>query len=249
MFDLAWKRKKRCFSYRKRRIRRRLTLAAICVALIGYGVIRAFNEWIEPQLQVVARQQSSIALNNITTRIIASMTYDSRSLVRIERDEQGYITTLDVDTNALNELLYEMLQTVDASLEAAQEGKNDPTLDQTLYETGVLYQLPLGYLTHLPFLSSVGPKIDIRFRMMNDVRGYFRLNCEPYGLNNTLLRLDLVIELKAEVLTVLSISEYAHTIELPIVMEIIHGQVPQAYQNWTSPSMQGGVQTTESSIS
>ena len=235
MFDLAWKRKKRCFSYRKRRIRRRLTLAAICVALIGYGVIRAFNEWIEPQLQVVARQQSSIALNNIT--------------IRIERDEQGYITTLDVDTNALNELLYEMLQTVDASLEAAQEGKNDPTLDQTLYENGVIYQLPLGYLTHLPFLSSVGPKIDIRFRMMNDVRGYFRLNCEPYGLNNTLLRLDLVIELKAEVLTVLSISEYAHTIELPIVMEIIHGQVPQAYQNWTSPSMQGGVQTTESSIS
>ena len=80
----------------------------------------------------MARQQSSIALNNITTRIIASMTYDSRSLVRIERDEQGYITTLDVDTNALNELLYEMLQTVDASLEAAPRGK--PTTVHTFTE-------------------------------------------------------------------------------------------------------------------
>lgn len=217
-----------------------MLLAALCSAAIAYGGVRAFNRWIEPQLQVIARQQSSIALNNITTRILASMTYDSSALVRIERDEQGYITTLDMDTNALNELLYEMLRTVDASLEAAQEGENDPTLDQTLYENGVIYQLPLGYLTHLPFLSSVGPKIDIRFRMMNDVSGHFQLNCEPYGLNNTLLRLDLVIELKAEVLTVLSISEYAHTIHLPIVMEIIHGQVPQAYQSWTSPSLQGG---------
>lgn len=235
---MGWKRRKRCCSYKKRKIKRRFLLAGILSALLALAGVRAFNSWIEPQLQVVARQQSSIALNNIVTRIISSMSYDSASLIHIERDAQGYITTFQVDTAALNQLLYEMLVTVDASLEAAQEGKADPTLDQTLYENGVIYQLPLGYLTHLPFLSSMGPKLDLRFRMMNDVSGYFQLNCEPYGLNNTLVELNLVIELKAEVLTVLSITEYAHTIELPIVMEIIHGQVPQAYQSWTSPSLQ-----------
>ncbi len=213
-------------------------LVLTLVFSIFFFSVRLFNHWIEPQLQIVARQQSSVAMNNIVTRIIQSLSYDSSSLVWIERDEQGYITTLQMDTQSLNQLLYDMLQTIDQSLEAAQEGAIDPTLDQTLYENGVIYQLPIGYLTRLPFLSSFGPKINIRFRMLNDVSGHFQLSCEPYGLNNTLVELYLVIELKAEVLTVLSITQYTHTIEVPIVVEIIHGQVPQIYQSWTSPTLQ-----------
>lgn len=213
-------------------------LVLVVLFIVSFFSIRLFNHWIEPQLQIVARQQSSVAMNNIVTRIIQSLSYDSSSLVWVERDEEGYITTVQMDTQSLNQLLYEMLQTIDQSLEAAQEGAVDPTLDQTLYENGVIYQLPIGYLTHLPFLSSFGPKLSIRFRMLNDVSGHFQLSCEPYGLNNTLVELYLVIELKAEVLTVLSITQYTHTIEVPIVVEIIHGQVPQIYQSWSSPTLQ-----------
>lgn len=233
---MAWKRKKRYYSCRKKWIRRRKWI--ICFIVLGmilFSFIRMFNRWIEPQLQVIAKQQSSIAMNNIVRQILQTMEYDTSSLLNIERDEDGYITNVDVDTIQLNQLLYEMLHTVDRSLEAAEEGEVDPTLDQTLYENGVIYQLPIGYLTHLPFLSNFGPKLNIRFRMLNDVSGHFQLQCSPYGVNNTLVELYLVVELQAEVLTVLSISEYTHTLKLPIIVEIIHGQTPQMYQNWTSP--------------
>ncbi len=221
-------------------MKRKIYIGATFFVILSFFLVQAFNRWIEPQLQVIARQQSSIAMNNIVTKILQSMDYESSSLVVIEKDDQGYITNLQMDTQSLNRLLYDMLHTIDSSLEAAQEGELDPTLDQTLYENGVIYQLPIGYLTRLPFLSSLGPKMDIRFRMLNDVSGHFQLSCEPYGMNNSLIKLDLVIELKAEVLTVLSITQYTHTMELPIIVEIIHGQLPEFYQNWKSPSVQAG---------
>ena len=110
--------------------------------------IRMFNHWIEPQLQVIAKQQSSIAMNNIVRQILQTMEYDTSSLLNIERDEDGYITNVDVDTIQLNQLLYEMLHTVDRSLEAAEEGKVDPTLDQTLYENGVILSIADRLFNH-----------------------------------------------------------------------------------------------------
>ena len=67
--------------------------------------------------------------------------------------------------------------------------------------------------------------------MMNDVSGSFEMECEPYGVNNTVIQVNLMITLKAEVLTVLNITEYEHCIELPIVVEIVNGHVPDYYMS------------------
>lgn len=203
----------------------------VSVVLLLFFTLRMMNHWLEPQLQAVARQQTSVALNNIVSRIISEMEYDSDELIEVVRDKEGYITSINYDTNALNTLLHNTLETIDESLEAASLGETDPTLDQTLYENGVIYRLPLGYLTRLPFLNNVGPKIDLRFRMMNDVSGSFEMECEPYGVNNTMIQVNLMITLKAEVLTVLNITEYEHCIELPIVVEVVNGHVPEYYMS------------------
>ena len=76
------------------------------------------NHWLEPQLQAAARQQTSVALNNIVSRIISEMEYDSDKLIDVERDKEGYITSINYDTNALNTLLHDTLETIDESLEA-----------------------------------------------------------------------------------------------------------------------------------
>lgn len=226
---MVWRQNRRYYCYRKKKIKKR-TIFAFIVLLLFFA-LRTMNHWLEPQLQAAARQQTSVALNNIVSRIISEMEYDSDKLIDVERDKEGYITSINYDTNALNTLLHDTLETIDESLEAASHGETDPTLDQTLYENGVIYQLPLGYLTRLPFFNNAGPKIDLRFRMMNDVSGSFEMECEPYGVNNTVIQVNLMITLKAEVLTVLNITEYEHCIELPIVVEIVNGHVPDYYMS------------------
>ena len=54
----------------------------MALALLAVGSIGAWlNAWVEPQLQVIARQQTGIALNNIVQKVIATMDYDAADLV------------------------------------------------------------------------------------------------------------------------------------------------------------------------
>lgn len=113
-----------------------------------------------------------IALNNIVQKVISTLDYDVEELVHLQRGEDGQILTLDYDTYALNQILGETLDKIDASLAAAQSGSRDPNLDEVLYEHGVIYHVALGSLTRFPFLSGIGPQVPFRFRMLNDVSGH-----------------------------------------------------------------------------
>ena len=205
-------------------------MLGVLVLLIAVFAAGAWlNEWVEPQLQVIARQQTGIALNNIVQKVISTLDYDVEELVHLQRGEDGQILTLDYDTYALNQILGETLDKIDASLEAAQSGSRDPNLDEVLYEHGVIYHVALGSLTRFPFLSGIGPQVPFRFRMLNDVSGSFSYSAEPYGVNSTMITISLQIELKVSTLTILSITEISETMALPLVMEIVQGQIPEYY--------------------
>ncbi len=202
----------------------------MALALLAVGSIGAWlNAWVEPQLQVIARQQTGIALNNIVQKVIVTMDYDAADLVSMQRGTDGEILTLDYDTMALNQILADALEKIDMSLEAAQDGEKDPNLDEVLYEHGIIYHVSLGSLSGFPFFSGIGPQIPFRFRMRNDVSGSLSYSAEPYGVNSTMITITLNIELRVNTLTILSITESNETMELPLVMEIVHGQIPEYY--------------------
>ena len=86
----------------------------MALALLAVGSIGAWlNAWVEPQLQVIARQQTGIALNNIVQKVIATMDYDAADLVSMQRGTDGEILTLDYDTMALNQILADALEKIE----------------------------------------------------------------------------------------------------------------------------------------
>ena len=81
-------------------------MLGVLVLLIAVFAAGAWlNAWVEPQLQVIARQQTGIALNNIVQKVISTLDYDVEELVHLQRGEDGQILTLDYDTYALNQIL------------------------------------------------------------------------------------------------------------------------------------------------
>lgn len=226
---MAWKRRRRwrLCSRRCKLVRVLFLLFTVCILFLWL-----FNRWVEPQLQAVARQQTGVALNEVVQQVIAAMDYEGSELVKVKQDEEGNIITLDYDTARLNRILQNTLETLEASLEAAQDGKEDPWTRQTYYADGIIYQIPLGYLTQIPMLAQMGPKIPVRFRMINDISAQFSFETEPYGLNNTMVRITLVLRLQANAITALSMSQIEQTLQIPLVMELVHGQVPEHYMGF-----------------
>lgn len=216
-----------------RKIRWILLIIAIVMAL--YYVFQGFNHYMEPQLLAVAKQHTGFAINNIVKEVLADVQYDTKSLYNVEKNGNDEIINITFDTWKLNELLYSSLNTIDESLLAAQDGKADPTTKDVFYEDGVLYQVPLGYLTHLFFLYDKGPNINVHMKMLNDVTGEIKTSIEEYGINSVMVNISLVVRVNAQVITVLSTNEIQNECEIPLVLQIVNGKVPSY-----SPYMSSG---------
>lgn len=196
------------------------------IALVCTASSHVFNRYMEPRLLAIAKQHTGFAINNIVKEVLADIEYDTEDLYHIQRSDNGDITSIEYDSYKLNQILYSSLNTIDESLLAAQDGKKDPTTKDVFYEDGVLYEVPVGYLTHIFFLYNKGPKIKIRMKMLNDVTGEIKTESKPYGVNNTMIRISLVVKVNAQVLTFLSISEMENSCEIPLVIQIVNGKVP-----------------------
>lgn len=180
----------------------------------------------EPQLLAIAKQHTGFAINNIVKEVLADMEYDANGLFYINKNKDGEITSIEYDSKKLNRLLYSSLNTIDKSLLAAQDGKKDPTTKDVFYEDGILYEIPIGYLSQIYFLYDKGPKIRVRMRMMNNVTGEIKTESKPYGINNTLIQISLVVHVDAQVITFLSTHEMKNSCELPLVVQVVNGKVP-----------------------
>lgn len=213
-----------------KRIRAKKTkaLAVFFVLCIGsWYLMHSFNRFVEPQLQAIAKQHTGFAINNIVKEVLADMEYDSNDFLKIERNANAQVTSVEYDSNKLNQMLYSALNTIDASLLAAQDGKKDPTTKEVFYEDGIIYEIPLGYFTKTYLFYDRGPKIKVRMKMLNDVTGEIKTEAKAYGINNTLIRISLFVHVEAQVITFMSANEYECSMELPLVIQIVNGDVPQ----------------------
>lgn len=196
----------------------------LLVILIGYGNHQIIKS-MEPSMQALAKHKVSNALNNIVKEILNDLKIEEDKLYTIKRNLQGDISDVNFNTKELNKLLLQSLNTVDDSLEAAIDGKKDPITKEVFYEDGIIYKVPLGYFTKIFFLYDKGPKLNIWMRMLNDVNGDIKCELQPYGQNAALLKIVLVVEMKAEAITHFSRNEINNTCEIPLVIQIIHGEV------------------------
>ena len=209
---------------------------AIAVMLIlGFGLSR-INHYLEPRLRAEAKTQVNIAINNLVTKVLANIDYNRDDLVRITSDHDGNVSQVEYDTLKLNQILYASLDTIDDSLQAAQEGKKDPITDRVFFHEGIVYELPLGYLTHISMLSDVGPTLPIRMKILNHVDGEIKTISEPYGMNNTLLKIVLQVRIEAQAITVLNVNDISVVSEIPLVIQLVNGDIPN-FAPFTASSM------------
>ncbi len=189
--------------------------------------VRSFNAYMEPRLQAIAKQNVIFAINNITHSVLTDLEYDPQELIHTTTLDDGTIVSVEYDSYRLNQILYTALNTIDESLAEADDHQGLPDGEEIYFKNGAVYECPLGLLTKIPFLANWGPRIPIRLKLLNDVTGEIKVDSTPYGLNNTLVRIYMKISVKTQVITLLSTSEMETNTEIPIVVQIVNGKVPQ----------------------
>lgn len=219
---LPYVKKKRSKRYRRNRF------VFVCILLfVGFYLwIESLNDYMEPRLQAIARQDVNLTMNSISQSILRDIDYDPETLIKVDKNVEGNILSVQYDSYTLNQILYTALNTIESSLDQGSDESDQSNMDEVFLKDGAVYDCPIGYLTKIPFLSDVGPTIPLRLKLLNDVTGEIKVHTEAYGINNTLLKVSMSIEVKTQVITVLSTTEIETMTEIPIIVQIVNGKVP-----------------------
>ena len=212
------KQSKKCIKWKYKLLA--VSLAAIL--LLSYTFYEC-NRLLEPVMIAVAKQEVQSSLNNC----ISVLDFNPDDLIRVKTNDEGEIISVNYDSMKLNQLLYKAVESINESLLLAQKGEVDPITNQVYFDNGVVDEVPLGYFTEMVGLSDMGPKIKIRVKVINRVNGVYEITNEAYGINNTLLKIMIRVNVKADVFAGISQDEIIMQEEIPVIIQLINGNVPQ----------------------
>ncbi len=191
-----------------------------------WGIL-AMNEQIRPQVSSIAMVEANNAATKVVQRAIESLQLDTTSLVSTLKDEEGNVLGLTYNTEKLNQILNAGLDAATASLTAASLGIKDPYTNVLYYDKGIIYSIHLGYFTGLAVFSDLGPRINVRLKVMHSSSGQIQVTTTPYGVNNTLIQIDLLIVTDMVVITPFLMNTVPMECRIPLVIQVVQGEVPQ----------------------
>lgn len=175
-----------------------------------------FSERVRLYITQKARLEiANMISNTIKDEVLPSIDMDN--LVKTTTNENSKVESIFINTYQVNNIL--------ANTSSAIE-KQIKNIDDNTFKD--LY-LPLGIILSDVLFTKLGPNINIYIYPVGSVRCDVQTKYDHYGINSSILRLDIVVEVEFDVIIPLQKNQIAVTTNIPIVVQIIQGEVPRYY--------------------
>lgn len=208
------KRLKRIFTFL--RPRRLLRLTVILLLLLAAAYLLLERNLTQVILDTAYTRAHALAVETMNEAVQSTLTpgIAYEELVSVRMDSAGRVTMLQANTVRMNELAVNIALAAQDALSMRDESA---------------VSVPLGAALHVPFLSSVGPRISVRIVPVGAVKASFATEFESAGINQT--RHKIWLEMHATVRLVLPTGAKAVEVDTQILIaeSIIIGEVPSSY--------------------
>lgn len=202
---------------KKRGAAQQLLLSVVLGVGLALFLIHQFDAALRPQLVALAQAKLRNQLVGISNHVVAealSQQALSDPDIVLLQPAPGGVSTLSTDTVRLNRLRTAVMEEIVAQVEALDSRS---------------LGIPLGTLTGIDLLSAAGPAIPVRVLSVATVDGGYRNEFISAGINQTLHRVLLDVDVTAQVLMPGGIVETAVSTPVCIAETVVIGQVPQTY--------------------
>ena len=194
-------------------------LLTLAVALLVAGTVIALLEnKLRPVVAEIAAAQAqntmTAVVENAVTADLAARQVSYADFVTIQRDEGGAITALTTDMARMNLLRSELTAAVLEALEGVDVSD---------------VQVPLGSLFDLEPLWAKGPALKAKAMTVGTVRAEFDSQFTSAGVNQTLHRIWLEVDVPMTLLLPGGRVETALQTRLCVAETVIVGKVPDTY--------------------
>ena len=132
----------------------------------------------------------------------------------------------------VNKILKEINKKVLKKVKDLEKGKveNLKLGRYTAIKNGLLCELPLSLIKNNIILSNIGPTIPIKLSFSGGVKTKTKNKITSYGINNIVIEVNILVEIKEQVTMPISSKETIIEITSPLVLKIVQGQIPKYFE-------------------
>ena len=178
---------------------------------------------------------STLIINKAVENQISN-NFKPDDMIKTITNKNGEIVSVDFDTNVVNQSLVSINNTISVNLKYLEEGKLD-LLDianvNNVYtyksDNNIIYQIPLGVITESPIIADIGPKIPVKTNTIGSVISNVRTDLTPYGINNALVKVYIEVTVTEQVILPFVSRKIDISLEVPVLVKIINGSIPNVY--------------------
>lgn len=218
---------------KKIRVKKIIVFIILLIATINF-LFYSFNKVALPLLtnyaSIEIERIVNIVINNATTRETIKR-LDTEKLINIIKSDSGEIQTIYFDSYVVNDFLNEVTDSIQNDLVMVSNGDMSKIFGYKSYGNDIVFKIPLGVITNNVFLSSLGPKIPVKLKLIGYINSTIDTNIKEYGINNALIEIYIVIDTKTKTVLPFSSKDVIVRNKIPIAYEIITGHIPDYYQN------------------
>ncbi len=235
------------FKLKKRKSKKQKIIIIIILLMISISLSFMYiNKKVTPLLMMYAEKKSRTVATSIITQAVSNdllKEMDKNNLFIETKDKNGNVISTDFNSIMINKLLNEISSYVEIYLEELESGNIDKLkLSRSLKEkyglkkrkNGVIYEIPSGVITGNALLSNLGPKVPVRLNLNGDVITDIKTEVTNYGINNALIKVSVSVKVYMQVIIPFKTKEIVVESDIPIVMRIIKGEVPNYYPYGTN---------------
>jgi sporulation protein YunB len=203
---------------------------SLSVSYLGKLIENKISKYVYDEVNKTSKMLIRDILNE---KFISNLDLDS--LFVVEKNSLGEIVLIDFDVTKVNMILGLVSDEVVKRFKDFNSGDSFESYYSSnlirRYDNGVMLSVPLGLIFSNPILSNIGPRIPIKLRFSGEVEADVVTSIKQYGINSVLLEMGIEIVVKEKVAFPFS-SEYIDVfLNLPLVIELISGKVPENYLN------------------
>lgn len=205
------------------------------VILFSCGILffidRRFNQLILPYIDIeVERLTNNIIQKEIHNFMIQNQ-YDD---LFFQKNEQGDILYNSYQLSVIQGKITENLQDLLIRLD---NGDVNPFFIPERVKSGrfhhirkgILCDVSLGSIRGSSLFANIGPTIPVRLYFIGQLNTEIEVDSKEYGINNILIQVYMIVKVKEQVSMPISSSQKEIIIKVPLIVQLIKGDVPNYY--------------------
>lgn len=183
--------------------------------------VRLVNDYFSDRTKTYMINKGKLYTQNylekaIRESVVNDLDIDSMYYIN-KKDEE--VNQVLINTAQINKILSEVNKTLNINIKSL----NNETI-----------ALPLTIIFGETLFSTIGPNINLKIIPVGSYTCDVMSDVKEYGINNSLFEIYILVKLKVETIIPLRNSETDVECKIPLVVQILQGNVPRYYYNTKS---------------